>query len=118
MLDRANAKNGHQRACDIVNRRRHGEIRIASQVLLRQDDVQQRLRLAAGKSISPIIKTIAELDGTANGFEFMRLGVESEIVAGDGNAWRFIVVAPADGSAIVGSRAVDLVIQAEPEGYS
>src|SRR3954447_27033783 len=115
MFDRADAKNRHRSSCDVVNGRRHGKIWVTSQILLRQDDVQQRLRLAAGKSISPIIKTVAELNRAANGFEFMRLGVESEIVAGDGNARRFIVVAAMDGSAVIGSRAINLVVRAEPK---
>jgi hypothetical protein len=66
-----------------VNRGRDSEIRIASEIVLRQDNLFQRLRFATHKPMPPIIERIAELNGARKCFELARERIETKITAAD-----------------------------------
>ena len=84
-LNRADPKDGHGPAEDVIDRRWNGQKRVSRQLLPGKHRLNKGLRLIADEPISPVVKRIAKLIRTIDWLEAVSDGIKPKIVVLDGN---------------------------------
>src|SRR5436305_14061024 len=86
-------------------------MRIALQIMQRQDDVLHRIANVAQKAIAPVVQARAESLAATDGFNLFGDGIKAKIAASKLNDGIVGAFGVADGAAVAGSGAVDFIIE-------